>query len=509
MSQYAGDFARGSARNDKRPGTTGELMTEHSPTAIPMPVQVPAVPQDRLEPNAIGVAQDTIIGLASSAPAATIAVTLAALAATAAYGGGPVIVLCGIPMLILANTYRRLNLWNANCGASFEWVGRAINPYLGFIVGWLMLAGCLAGTISVVVVLSPAVLAVFGASAASTWPNILISTAVIVVMAVIAAIGIRITAHTQVGMAVIEYVILIGFAAWALVDVLRHGAGTFPITRSWFSLTGIGGKGDLAAGLLIAVFMYTGWDATVYVNEEVTHRRVNPGRAAVFAVALLVILYAVPQVAMQGVASPAQLQQHSSSALVFVAQVLGGGGWAKVMAIALALSVIASTGTGIVITSRIAYGMASHQVLPSAFANVSPRHRTPITGTAIIAVILIAATWAYLLSSSIATVFSDVVSVTGLLFATFYLLTALAAVTYYRRRIFSNARDALTVGILPVAAAVFLGWVITKSLQTAPASEKWSIVGILAVGLFLMLVARFGLRAPFFQIPLESASREG
>ena len=483
-------------------------MTEHSPTAIPMPVQVAPAP-DRLEPNAIGVAQDTIIGLASSAPAATMAVTLAGLAATAAYAGGPIIVLCGIPMLILANTYRRLNLWNANCGASFEWVGRAINPYLGFIVGWLMLAGCLTGTISVVVVLSPAVLDVFGASATSTWPNILISTGVIIVMAVIAAIGIRITARTQVGLAAIEYVILIGFSAWALVEVLRHGHGTFPITRSWFSLTGIDGKGDVAAGLLIAVFMYTGWDATVYVNEEVTHRRVNPGRAAVFAVALLILLYAVPQVAMQGVSSPAQLQAHDSSALVFVAQVLGGGGWAKVMAFALALSVIASTNTGIVITSRIAYGMASHQVLPPALANVSPRHRTPITGTVIIALILIAATWAYLLSTSIATVFTDVVSVTGLLFATFYLLTALAAVVYYRRRIFGNIRDAVTVGVLPLAAAVFLGWVVVKSLQTAPGSEKWSIVGILAVGLLLMLVARFGLRSPFFQIPLESASREG
>jgi amino acid transporter len=483
-------------------------MTEHSPTAIPMPVQVAPAP-DRLEPNAIGVAQDTIIGLASSAPAATMAVTLAGLAATAAYAGGPIIVLCGIPMLILANTYRRLNLWNANCGASFEWVGRAINPYLGFIVGWLMLAGCLTGTISVVVVLSPAVLDVFGASATSTWPNILISTGVIIVMAVIAAIGIRITARTQVGLAAIEYVILIGFSAWALVEVLRHGHGTFPITRSWFSLTGIDGKGDVAAGLLIAVFMYTGWDATVYVNEEVTHRRVNPGRAAVYAVALLVLLYAAPQVAMQGVSSPAQLQAHDSSALVFVAQVLGGGGWAKVMAFALALSVIASTNTGIVITSRIAYGMASHQVLPPALANVSPRHRTPITGTVIIALILIAATWAYLLSTSIATVFTDVVSVTGLLFATFYLLTALAAVVYYRRRIFGNVRDAVTVGVLPLAAAVFLGWVVVKSLQTAPGSEKWSIVGILAVGLLLMLVARFGLRSPFFQIPLESASREG
>ena len=200
-------------------------MTDQPVTAIPRPVQIDAIP-NRLEPNAIGVAQDTIIGLASSAPAATIAATLAALAATAAYGGGPVIILCGIPMLILANCYRRLNLWNANCGASFEWVGRAINPYLGFLVGWMMLAGCLVGTISVVVVLSPAVLAVFGASAGSTWPNILLSTVVTIIMLTIAVVGIKLTARTQVAIAVVEYVILIGFAILAFVWLLGHHPGT-------------------------------------------------------------------------------------------------------------------------------------------------------------------------------------------------------------------------------------------------------------------------------------------
>jgi amino acid transporter len=497
----------GGERGDKRPGTTGASMTDQPLTAIPRPAQVPAIPA-RLEPDAIGVAQDTIIGLASSAPAATMAVTLAGMAMTAAYGGGPVIILCGIPMLILANTYRRLNLWNANCGASFEWVGRAINPYLGFIVGWMMLAGCLTGTISVVVVLSPAILAVFGASAISVWPNILLSTAIIVIMATIAVIGIKVTARTQVGLAVVEYAILIGFSIWALLSVLGHHHGTFPITSGWFSLTGIGGKGNLAQGLLIAVFMYTGWDATVYVNEEVKHRRVNPGRAAVFAVALLVVLYVLPQVGMQGAVSPANLQNHSSSALVYIAQVLGGSSWAKVMAFGLALSVIASTNTGIVITSRIAYGMASHRVLPPVLGNVSRRYATPAIGTIIIAVILIAATWAYLLSISIATVFTDVVSVTGLLFAAFYTFTALAAVMYYRRRVFSNAWDALLVGILPLASAVFLAWVVVKSLQTAPGSEKWSLVGIIGAGLVLMLVARFILRSPFFRIPLESAARE-
>ena len=122
--------------------------------------------------------------------------------------------------------------------------------------------------------------------------------------------------------------------------------------------------------------------------------------------------------------------------------------------------------------------------------------------------ILIAATWVYLLSASIANVFSDVIDVTGLLYAAFYVLTGLAAVVYYRRSVFSNVRDALVIGILPLASCAFLIWIVYKSLLTAPASQVWSIVGIVAAGLILMLVARFGLRSPFFQIPRESAASQ-
>jgi hypothetical protein len=59
-----------------------------------------------------------------------------------------------IPVIIVADVYRKLNLWNANCGASFEWVGRAINPYLGFMTGWLMITGSLVGAVSGVVILA-------------------------------------------------------------------------------------------------------------------------------------------------------------------------------------------------------------------------------------------------------------------------------------------------------------------------------------------------------------------
>ena len=463
----------------------------------------------RLEADAIGAVQDTVIGMANSAPTVSVGLTVAGLAVTAAYAVGPVIVLTAIPMLIIANAYRRLNLWNANCGASFQWVGRSINPYVGFLTGWLMITGSLVGGISGVVVLAPSVLAIFNSAASSTWPNIGISTAVIVAMLVIAVVGIKITARTQVGMAAVEYVILLGFAITGFVVVLGHRHGTFPITRAWFSLKGIGGKGSLAAGFLTVVFMYTGWDATVYVNEETTHRHRNPGRAAVIAVALLAVIYTVSEMGLQGVVSPARLQANSAAPLIYIAQSLGGGGWAKVMALSLALSVIASTGTVIVVLARMVFGMARDRVLPPVLAQVNRRFATPVVASVVIGVILIAATWVYLLSTSIANVFDQVIAITGLLYAGFYILTALAAVTYYRRFIFSKVSDALMVGILPLAGAGFLVWIIYKALASAPASEVWSVVGIVAAGVILMLVARFVLRSPFFQLARESAAGEG
>jgi len=269
------------------------------PRAVPQPATAAAsqvsVPAPRLEPDAISVAQDTFIGAALVGPSVSVALTLAALAAATAYAGPAVLALTAIPMIVIANTYRRLNLWNANCGASFEWVGRAINPYLGFMTGWLMAAGTLIGTLSPVVVLAPSVLAVFNQSTTNKVSNVAIATGISVIMLIIAVAGIRLSARTQVAIGVIEYAILIVLAVWGLSWVLGHHAGTSGVTASWFSLHGIGGKGSLAAGFLITVFMYSGWDGTVYVNEEVRHRSRNPGRAAIVSRTDEPLLHPIPQ----------------------------------------------------------------------------------------------------------------------------------------------------------------------------------------------------------------------
>src|ERR1700731_855164 len=192
-------------------------MTDHSAAVT----GTGPVPPARLEPDAIGVGQDVVIGMASSAPAATIGLSVALLAATTAYASGLILVLTAIPMLIIANAYRRCNMWNANCGASFERVGRAINPYLGFLTGWLIVVAYIIGTVAEILLLGPSVLAVFGSTSTNAWAWIAIGSVVGVVMLVIAVVGIKITAKTQVGMALIEYLILMGLAVAGLIAVLR------------------------------------------------------------------------------------------------------------------------------------------------------------------------------------------------------------------------------------------------------------------------------------------------
>jgi amino acid transporter len=482
---------------------TGAAMTEQ------VALGVDAQPS-RLEPNAIGVAQDTVIGMASSAPAATVGLSLAALAAATAYGSGPILILTAIPMLIIANAYRQCNRWNANCGASFEWVGRAINPYLGFITGWLMIAAYIIGTVAEVLILGPSVLAVFGSTSTNKWAFIGIGVAMGVIMLIIAVVGIRITARVQVSMALVEYLILIGLAIAGVVWVASRHVGTVPFSTGWLSLSGIGGKGSAVAGFLVAVFIYGGWDGTLYVNEEVRHRRVNPGRAAIIAVALLAILYTLAQVGFQGVVTPAKLAAASANgtALVYVANALGGGFWAKAMALSIALSVIATTGTGIVLSARITYGMASYRALPAVFANVSRKWSTPAVASIVAGLLIIALSAIYFLVTSVENAFTDVIDVTGLLFSVFYIMTAFAAIAYYRQRIIRSAGAFIAVGVLPLAAAGFLGWILVKSLLVAPAGQLWSVVGILVAGVVLMLVGRLGLRSSFFGLSREHALTE-
>ncbi|HEX4258305.1 MAG TPA: amino acid permease, partial [Streptosporangiaceae bacterium] len=179
----------------------------------------------------------------------------------------------------------------------------------------------------------------------------------------------------------------------------------------------------------------------------------------------------------------------------------------KVMALALALSVIGTTGTSIVVIARILYGMASRRTLPVFLANVSPRFRTPTAASILTGVLLIVIGAVYLLATTVQNAFTYLIDDSGILYISFYVLTALATIVYYRRRVISSTWNAVILGLLPFAAAAFLTWVLVKSMLSAPAPQNWALVGTAALGVLLLLSARFIQRSSFFSIPRESAGR--
>jgi uncharacterized membrane protein len=135
---------------------------------------------------------------------------------------------------------------------------------------------------------------------------------------------------------------------------------------------------------------------------------------------------------------------------------------------------------------------------------VHRRYSTPVAASLLVGITLLGLTWVYLLFTSLANAFNDVIALTGLLYAMFYVLTALAAIAYYRRRIFSNVLDSMILGILPLAAAAWLCWVLVKSLQAAPSPQVWSLIAVVGVGVVLMIAARLFLRSPFFKMRRQS-----
>jgi amino acid transporter len=462
-----------------------------------------------LRRNAIGLADAIIVGMASSGPTASLAVTLAAIVAASSFAGPIAILVCFLPMLGIALAYRRLNQWRVDCGASYVWVGRAITPYLGFMVGWIMLLGYFLGTISDILPVGPYVLQVIDPSEQNSSVATAISASIwLVIVTVIAYIGIQLTARFQWLLATIEYVIVTVFAVVTLVAVFGHHRGTSAFHWSWFSWHSMGGTSGLVGGILIAVYMFSGWDTSVYVNEETRQSRVNPGRAVVVGVITLGVMYAFFTFAFEGGVTQKALQANGDNALAYIVKSVAGSPWDKVMTLAVLLSIVGATQTALVAGARIAFAMGQDRVLPSALGTSHPRHRTPAVATVVFAVLTLIVTWIYTLSSgSVEDAFTNVVSSVGLMFALFYAATGIAMAVYYRRLAARGVGAFLQLALVPLISAAFLIWVAIKSV---PGLGGWNgtvmhyMYVMLAVGVVFLLIARFIGRSSYFAEPIEA-----
>ena len=454
----------------------------------------------RLPSGALKIGDVVIMALASSGPTQSIAVTLAALLAAVGYASFLPLAICFVPMLGIAIGYQRLNAWQPSAGATYSWVGRALNPHAGFFSGWILLMYYVVGTTSLTIPLGTYMLTFFSNTAANNKYDVaLVGTAFNLVVLVVAALGIKLSARFQWGWAIFEYGLLAGFSVAAIVAIYGgHLAHPVHIASSWFTLSGAGGFKALISGVLLAIFLYSGWDTAAYVGEEARGRQA--GRAAIASVILLFVVYSVVILAFQGVARSSVLQANYANVLAFIGNLIGGGFWKQVMIVAVLGGTLASLQAAIVSSSRVGFAMGRDHVFPRWFGQVNAQYETPWNATILFGLLNVVFLWGSTLISTVGKALADIVSTLGLIAAIFYLLTAGTAVWYYRKTIMASTGNFVLGGVLPGFGAAFMAFVIIYSLATHSLNgvEIAFGFGLALVGLALSFVAKAVTGSAFY-----------
>src|SRR5271166_4023588 len=101
--------------------------------------QIQPMEQERdkgLKAGALGLGSSIVMGVASTAPAYSLAATLFFVVAAVGLKAPAVAVLAFIPMLLCSIGYSEMNKADPDCGTTFTWATRAFGPTLGWAGGW-------------------------------------------------------------------------------------------------------------------------------------------------------------------------------------------------------------------------------------------------------------------------------------------------------------------------------------------------------------------------------------
>ncbi len=488
-----------------------------------------------LRSNALGFVSNTVIGVASTAPAYSLAVSLGLVAGYVGLASPAIMVISFVPMLFIAASYYYLNRADPDCGTSFSWVTRAMGPIPGWMTGWAIIVADIVVMASLAEIAAVYTFQLFGIDT-STWgtvsllgQEIALSTAgtmalgiaFIVLLTWIVYVGIEVSARTQVVLLSMELIALAIFAGGALIKV-ASGSFADSVTPSldWINPFSITDWSSLTAAVMVALFIYWGWDTAAAVNEETKDSSITPGRGAVVSTLILVGTYVLVTVAAQAVHGAEFLAaKGEEDVLGALANGVLGSPLDKLVILAVLTSAAASTQTTILPTARTALSMGAKRALPAYWARTHERFMTPTTATVWMGILSIA--WYVGLKMVSENLFNDAVLSLGLMIAFYYGLTGYACAIYYRHRLTQSLSNFLMMGVVPLLGGIMLTAAFVKSvIDLADPANSYSeaswfgfgpplviTVVLGAVGVVLM-IAQWRYQPEFFHRPPEAAEPE-
>jgi len=450
-----------------------------------------------LEKNVLGFFESIVMAVAGTAPAYSIAATTATLYGAVGFAGPAALLYSGIPMFGIAWAFNHLGRTEANAGASYAWVAKALHPVFGYLAGWalvvsaslFMLAGSLPAGAVTLAVFNPAL-------ANSTLAVTIVGALWFVAMGIVVVRGIRLTSTVQWVMSSVEVGILLLAAVLAIIHAAHHA--TTPFSWHWYAFSSFHGINGFAAGALVAAFYYWGWDVSANLNEETQNATKIPGLGGLWGVLIVFLLFQIFTVATN-VSLPPKTISSSPDVLTVLGQQIWPGVGGELLTLAVMLSTIATLETSLLQVTRSLFAMGRDQTLPKKFGEIHPVWKTPWLASLVVGLFALTL---FVLSNfvgSVSKVMSDAINAIGLQITLYYGLAGLSAVVAYRHVLGRSLKNFLLMGLWPFIGALFMFWVMMQSLQ----SLGWTTIGVglgtMVLGL-IPLAVYWAKGSPYFRI---------
>lgn len=455
-----------------------------------------------LKGGAVGLMSSVVIGVASTAPGYSLAATLGFVIALVGVKAPAIMLAAFIPMALVAAAYYYFNRADPDCGTTFSWCTRAFGPSIGWISGWAVILADLLVMGSLAQISGSYTFKLFGADglADDTFWVTTLGVIFIASMTYICYVGIEVSAKTQYGLLGMEFIVLVVFAFVAFGRV-AFGDPPDAITPSlsWLWPSGIT-LTDFTEGILLAIFIYWGWDTAVSINEESEDSTRTPGKAAVLSTLVLVGIYVVCSFAAQAFGGVDSLADADDVLDTLAHDVLGP--FDKLLIIAVLTSAAASCQTTILPAARTSLSMASKRAIPPFWGRISKRGLTPSTST--VAFGILSVLWYVGLTRFSSNTLADSILSLGLMIAFYLGLTGFACTWYFRKHLFDSATRFVMLGLVPFSSGMMLMAVFVKSCidysdpENSESGSSWFGVGpplviavvLIAIGGLLMVAQR-------------------
>ena len=457
-----------------------------------------------LKGGSLGLVAVVVIGVASTAPGYSLAASLGLVTGEVGEKAPFIMLFAFVPMACIAAAFYYLNKADPDCGTNFTWGVRAFGPKAGWIAGW----GCIVADLVIMPNLAGVsgqyLVLLFSETAAD---NIYLTTAIgilfIIAMTWICWKGIELSARSQVLLLGTELVVLAVFAVIAIGKSFGDGISrtvdgtTYHSVKpslSWISPAGLNSSA-IIAGLVVAVFIYWGWDTCVSVNEEAKDSNKTPGLAAVLSTVVLLAIYLIVSYGSVALLGPDFVTDNSDDAMYALGQVALPTIMVKLLVIAVLTSAAASCQTTILPATRTMLSMGSHGAAPAKLAQIDPKRLTPDFSSWLFGGVSIA--WYLMLvlvtHNTDTDAYSASIAAVGMAIAVYYGLSGISCIVYYRRWLFTSVKNFVLIGLLPGFGGAVLIYVFCKTVWDARGADYgygtlFGVGTVLLIGTLLLVL---------------------